>query len=96
MLSSRCRCGTLNVLAYQTDRRRAKGSNVISVDRLFGATIKFYLAFIWAKIQISEITPDFIEDIAMAKLPPPGLKQQDWQAQIDTASNMQVASFTPG
>lgn len=26
----------------------------------------------------------------------PGLKQQDWQAQIDTTSNTQVASFTPG
>lgn len=26
----------------------------------------------------------------------PGLMQQDWQAQIDTASNTQVGSFTPG
>lgn len=26
----------------------------------------------------------------------PGLMQQDWQAQIDTASNMQIASFTQG
>lgn len=26
----------------------------------------------------------------------PGLKQQDWQTQIDTASNTQIASFTQG